>query len=135
MRELQIETQRRVEARDITDLVTSLPNPDGFLWLSCPHTTAALLLSESDPDMLTDLEHCALKLFAPLEPFSHNKNNNPNASAHLFSSLMGTHLLLPVEGRVQLGTYQRIVFLELDGPRSRRIHLKHLAAMLVADAR
>jgi thiamine phosphate synthase YjbQ (UPF0047 family) len=78
--------------------------------------------------MLRDLERCAVDLLRPLEPFQHNKNNNPNAAAHLFSSLMGTQLLLPFEGRVVLGTYQRIVFLELDGPRTRRVQLKHLFA-------
>jgi secondary thiamine-phosphate synthase enzyme len=128
--ELEIVSSARIQARDVTDLVQehARADGDGFLWASCPHTTAALLLCESDPEMLRDLERCAVDLLRPLEPFQHNKNNNPNAAAHLFSSLMGTQLLLPFEGRVVLGTYQRIVFLELDGPRTRRVQLKHLFA-------
>jgi secondary thiamine-phosphate synthase enzyme len=126
--ELEIATTARIEARDITELVQERARAagDGFLWASCPHTTAALLLCESDPEMLRDLERVAEDLLGPLAPFQHNKNNNPNAPAHLFSSLMGTQLLLPFEGQVLLGTYQRIIFLELDGPRTRRVQLKHV---------
>lgn len=126
--EIELSTSRRIEARDVTDLVASRSFPDGFLWVSCPHTTGALLLCESDPEMLADLERVAAEIFAPFEPFRHRKNDNPNAAAHLFSSLMGTQLLVPVvDGAVRLGTYQRIIFLELDGPRSRRIQTASLA--------
>jgi secondary thiamine-phosphate synthase enzyme len=128
MIELAITSTSAIQALDVTDLVqtNALADGDGFLWASCPHTTAALLLCESDPEMLRDLERTAADLLGPLQPFQHNKNNNPNAAAHLFSSLMGTQLLLPFEGKVLLGTYQRIIFLELDGPRARRVQLKHL---------
>lgn len=136
MTEFQVSSQGRIEALDITDLVPSQQCPDGFIWLSCPHTTAALLLCESDPEMLRDLERCAAQLLAPIQPFEHNKNNNPNAAAHLFSSLIGTQLLLPVrEGKLQLGTYQRIVFMELDGPRQRHVQLEQFSALPVAPGR
>lgn len=128
MTEFEVTSTAAVQAFDVTDLVQqhARKDGDGFLWASCPHTTAALLLCESDPEMLRDLERTAEDLLRPLEPFQHNKNNNPNAAAHLFSSLMGTQLLLPFERQVVLGTYQRIIFLELDGPRTRRLQLKHL---------
>ncbi|HUG06861.1 MAG TPA: secondary thiamine-phosphate synthase enzyme YjbQ [Candidatus Limnocylindria bacterium] len=126
--ELELSTSRRIEARDVTDLVAGQSYPDGLLWVSCPHTTGALLLCESDPEMLADLEQVAAEIFAPFEPFRHRKNDNPNGAAHLFSSLMGTQLLVPVvDGAVRLGTYQRIIFLELDGPRKRRIQTASLA--------
>jgi secondary thiamine-phosphate synthase enzyme len=117
--DLEVVTERRIEARDVTDLVASRTYPDG-----------ALVLCESDPEMLADLETVAAKLFAPFEPFRHRKNDNPNAAAHLLSSLMGTQLLLPVVGGVPLlGTYQRLIFLELDGPRTRRIQTASLARL------
>jgi secondary thiamine-phosphate synthase enzyme len=125
--ELELATSRRIEARDVTDLVAGRAYPEGFVWVSCPHTTGALLLCESDPEMLADLEKVAAGLFSQFEPFAHRKNDNPNAAAHLFSSLMGTQLLLRVEaGKIQLGTYQRVIFLELDGPRTRRIQVATL---------
>jgi secondary thiamine-phosphate synthase enzyme len=122
VRSLVVRTSRRVEAVDITDQVDVRDLHDGLAWLRCPHTTAALVIGESDPDMLEDYERAATELFARYEPFRHHKNDSPNAAAHLFSSLAGTQLLVPVRaGRLQLGKYQRVVFMELDGPREARI--------------
>jgi secondary thiamine-phosphate synthase enzyme len=74
--------------------------------------------------MLEDYERVARDLFATWEPFRHRRNDNPNAAAHLLSSIAGTQVLLPVrEGSVVLGTWQRVLLLELDGPKTRRIDL------------
>jgi len=129
VRELRIESARRIEARDVTDLLLAQALPDGFAWCATQHTTAALLVCEGDPDMLLDIERTAEGLFAPFEPFLHRRNNNPNAAAHLVSSTFGTQLVFPVvDGRIQLGPWQRVVFLELDGPRERRILVASMAA-------
>ncbi len=127
MIELELRTERKIQALDVTDLVSARAWPDGFVWVSCPHTTAALVLGESDQEMLEDYERVAAELFAPYEPFKHHKNDNPNAAAHLVSSLAGSQLLLPVfGGGLALGEYQRLVFLELDGPRRRRLQVAGL---------
>jgi secondary thiamine-phosphate synthase enzyme len=119
--DLRFNTTQMIEAIDVSDRVLAIDLPDGFAWLQSPHTTAALFISESDPEMLRDIERVARELFHPYEPFAHHKNNKPNAAAHLFSSLMGGQLLLPVvDGHIRLQGYQRLVFLELDGPRSGR---------------
>jgi secondary thiamine-phosphate synthase enzyme len=126
---IEVESRRRIEAQDITDLVRSRELRDGFLWLHCPHTTCALLLNEADGALLRDLERTAAKLLEPLEPFSHARKGNPNAAAHLLSGLLGSQLLLRVRGgEPELGTYQRILFLELDGPRQRHVWLNQLPA-------
>ncbi len=125
---LVVQSDRAIQAIDLTDHLLDRTWPDGLLLLSVPHTTAALILGEADTDMLDDYERVAAALFAPWEPFKHHKNDNPNAAAHLVSSIAGTQLLLPVrDGRLSLGTYQRIVFLELDGPKSRRVDLASVA--------
>jgi secondary thiamine-phosphate synthase enzyme len=122
--ELEVVSTRRIEAIDITDLVGDRRWPDGLLLLSVPHTTAALVLGEADPGMAADYERVAAQLFEPFEPFAHNRNDNPNAPAHLLSSVAGTQLLLRVDDeRIQLGTFQRILLLELDGPKRRRLEL------------
>jgi secondary thiamine-phosphate synthase enzyme len=119
--EVKLDSGSAIEALDVSDRVTALDLPDGLVYVQSPHTTAALFLSEADPDMLRDIERVARELFAPYEPFAHKKNNNPNAAAHLLSSLMGGQLVLPVVGgHLQLQGYQRLVFLELDGPRKGR---------------
>lgn len=135
MHAIHVATERAIQAVDLTDRLVEARWPDGFLLLSVPHTTAALILGEADPEMLDDYERVARELFAPWEPFKHHRNDNPNAAAHLVSSLAGTQLLLPVQdGRLALGTYQRIVFLELDGPKARSIHVGSVAGRLLEGA-
>lgn len=124
---IEVRSERAVQAIDVTDQVSARRWPDGYALLATPHTTAALIIGEADPEMLADYERVARELFAPFEPFQHHRNDNPNAAAHLVSSLAGTQLLLPVrEGRLVLGTWQRIVLLELDGPKTRTIELGSL---------
>ena len=121
-KQFTVQTTRRIEAIDVTDRFTELPIADGLVWVSSPHTTVGLLIGEADPDMLADYERFAAELVRPFEPFRHHRNNKPNAAAHIVSSLVGTSVLLPVSaGRLDLGTFQRIVLLELDGPHPARI--------------
>jgi secondary thiamine-phosphate synthase enzyme len=133
--EISVTTSRKLQALDITDAIASLTHPGALAWVGCPHTTAGLVLCEADAEMLVDLERTVGSLLEPLEPFSHHKNGNPNAAAHLMSILLGSDLMLPCkDGRLDLGTYQRIIFVELDGPRSRRIRVIHIACATVAEA-
>jgi secondary thiamine-phosphate synthase enzyme len=121
MIEIKLDSSAAIEAIDVSDRVTALDLPDGLAFVQSPHTTAALFISENDPDMLRDIERVARDLFTPFEPFAHKRNDNPNAAAHLFSSVFGGQLVLPVsDGHLHLQGYQRLVFLELDGPRKGR---------------
>jgi len=124
MEERPISTVRRYQAMDVTDALAPLPVTDGFVWISCPHTTAGLILCESDEEMLDDVERVAQRLFAAMEPFRHHRNEKPNGAAHLMSAFLGSQLVMPVvDGALVLGTYQRVLFVELDGPRERTIHV------------
>jgi secondary thiamine-phosphate synthase enzyme len=108
----------------------------GFAIVSIPHTTACLFLSEDDPELRDDLVRAATELLSDLRPFTHRRNNNPNAEAHIMSSLLGSRLLIPVEEhKVRLGTYQNIFFLELDGPKKRTIEIFLYAAGAEATRR
>jgi secondary thiamine-phosphate synthase enzyme len=132
MRRLDIVSERSVQAMDVTDLVAGHSWPDGWLILSVPHTTAALIIGENDPEMLQDYEKVAVELPAPFEPFRHHRNDNPNAAAHVISSFAGTQLTIPVEdGRLVLGKWQRLIFIELDGPKSRTLLCGSAAAQPV----
>lgn len=134
MKRIEVTSARAIQAFDVTDLVTAQRWPDGWLFLSTPHTTAALILGENDPEMLEDYEKVAAGLPAPFEPFKHHRNDNPNAAAHVISSFAGTQLTLPVEdGRPVLGTYQRVILIELDGPKTRTILCGSAAAQPVED--
>lgn len=124
MLRFELSTSRRTQALDITDRFGSREWPDGVLLLSVEHTTAAVFLGESGSEMFDDYERVAAQLIAGHGPFRHEAWNPGNAQSHTMSSFIGTQLMLPISaGRLDLGTWQRIIFVELDGPRQRSISI------------
>ena len=123
-----LSTDRPTQAIDVTDLFTSRQWPDGLLLATVEHTTAAIFLGESGAEMFDDYERVASRLIEAYGPWQHERWNPGNAQSHVLSSFIGGQLLLPVtDGRLDLGTWQRVIFLELDGPRQRRIAVASLA--------
>jgi secondary thiamine-phosphate synthase enzyme len=124
----EVATSRVRQAIDITHLFASRRWPDGLLLVSVEHTTAALFLGESGSEMFADYERVAGGWVAQQGPFEHETWNPGNAEAHVVSSFIGTQLLLPISGgQLDLGTWQRVILLELDGPRRRSIAVASLA--------
>jgi len=124
--EFSVATKRKAELIDITEKVRAAAEQkvqDGICLVFVPHVTAGLLLNEHEPNLQQDL----LALFKRLAPegnYAHNKIDD-NAEAHLLSSLFSPTLSLPIEeGRLVLGTWQRILLCEFDGPRTRRVIIK-----------
>jgi len=84
-----------------------------------PHTTAAVVINEAaDPDVARDLA-AAYQAMVPKIPFAHAEGNS---DSHLFATLLGSSVTIPVENsRLKLGTWQGIFVVDLDGPRTRRV--------------
>ena len=94
-------------------------------------TTAAIFLGESGSEMFQDYERVAANLIEEYGPWQHEQWNPGNAQSHVLSSFIGGQLLLPItNGRLDVGTWQRVIFLELDGPRQRHIAVAGLALCL-----
>lgn len=128
MDHFELSTSRSTQALDITELFASRRWSDGLLIVSVEHTTAAIFLGESGTEMFEDYERVADRLIEDYGPFQHERWNPGNAQSHVLSSFIGTQLLLPIrDGRLDLGTWQRVIFLELDGPRERSIGLASVA--------
>jgi secondary thiamine-phosphate synthase enzyme len=124
---IDIPTSQKIEVINVThqiaDLVTGLD--DGLVYVSLPHTTAALIVNEDDAELRADIAHTAAHLLDDLEPFTHARRGNSNAAAHIFSALAGASLTLAVEGgRLALGTYQNVLLIELDGPKTRELSVR-----------
>ncbi len=104
---------------------------DGLLSVHTPHTTARIVLNERDPALQRDMLQYLQRLAPADAPYEHNRHTvdgRANAHAHLLALQMpaGETLHL-VDGRLQLGDWQAIFFVELDGPRERRdVHLQLL---------
>ena len=120
MRRITIKTRKKREVVDITERVekTLAGASNGICNLLVLHTTAALTTADLDPgtdlDMLDAFEALIPKL-AYRHP--HNPHHVPD---HILSALIGTSVALPFENeKLVLGTWQRVVLIELDGPRER----------------
>jgi|SRR5580765_3534104 len=96
-----------------------LTHEEGICTLIVPHTTCAISVNENaDPDVPADLTK-ALRALVPKVPFRHGEGNS---DAHFLSMLIGTSLSWPYRGgKLVLGTWQGIYFVELDGPRTRKV--------------
>ena len=101
---------------------------DGIALFYIPHTTATLIINEDDEELRRDFEKIAQNWLADCRPFAHIRKNNPNTEAHVFSAFGGHSLLIAIDdGKPDLGTYQNILLLEMDGPKQREIRCKIIA--------
>lgn len=121
MKSIEVRTASHRQMVDITRQVEAEIDGkgDGICHVYVPHTTAAVVINEhADPDVARDLI-AAYEAMIPKIRFAHAEGNS---DAHLMSTLLGGSVTVPVEGgRLQLGTWQGIFFVELDGPRSRKV--------------
>jgi len=126
MPKFSVATRSKRHIVDITDPVEKrLPNTSGVCFLNVLHTTAALTTADLDPG--TDLDMLdAFEAMMPKLKYRH-PHNPAHVPDHILSSLIGTSLTLPVEsGSLVLGTWQRVILVELDGPRERELVLQFL---------
>src|SRR5690349_3335120 len=123
MQRFHIKTHRKREIVDITDQVQSellkKSAATGICQLTVLHTTAALTTADLDPG--TDLDMLdAFEAIIPKLRYRH-PHNPAHVPDHILSTLIGTSVALPVErGSLVLGTWQRVVLMEFDGPRERQ---------------
>ena len=122
-----VSTGARMEFVDITGQVQKQVDragiTEGICYVYNPHTTAGLTINEgADPAVQDDIVG-VLKQIIPFDyPYRHMEGNSP---AHIMASLMGSSVTVFVEnGRLVLGTWQKIFFCEFDGPRSRKVICK-----------
>lgn len=125
---LELCTRKPIEIIDITraaeDAVAGSGLKDGLLTLVSRHTTACLNINEQEERLMEDIE-TFLKRLAPKDGnYLHNLqpiDGRDNAHSHLLGLFMNTTETIPFsEGRLMLGRWQSIFFIELDGPRPER---------------
>lgn len=116
---------------DITDKVSKIVRDskvkEGICLISSPGSTAGITTIEYEEGLIEDLKR-ALEIVAPMnEDYEHCKKwGDCNGYAHIRSALIKPFLAVPVEGgKLALGTWQQIVFLDFDNrPREREIIVK-----------
>jgi secondary thiamine-phosphate synthase enzyme len=125
---LVLATSAPIEIIDITEQVQALVAAsgirDGLLTLVSPHTTARINLNEREEmlqrDMVAFLERLAPKGVGYLHDLA-PVDDRPNGHAHLLGLFMNAGETIPImDGRLMLGGWQSLFFIELDGPRAER---------------
>ena len=133
MQQLTVQTNSQTEMLDVTSKVQAAVKAAGFqnglCMLYVPHTTAGITINESaDPSVRKDILMVLNQMVPWKADYKHMEGNSP---AHVKSSLMGASQLVAVEnGRLVLGTWQGIFFCEFDGPRTRKLLIKHITDAL-----
>jgi secondary thiamine-phosphate synthase enzyme len=129
METLQIRTPAHSCAVDITDNVAlklkEISAANGVCLIYTPHTTAGLTINEgADPSVMEDV----LKTLDTIAPWRGDyKHTEGNSAAHIKAVLVGGSVQVLVDsGRPVLGTWERIFFLEFDGPRTRKVFVQFL---------
>ncbi len=135
MRRLSFTTTEPIEFVDITAQVAAAVRKagvsDGIVTILSRHTTAAVRIQEFEPLLIEDLIAFLRRLAPASALYQHNDfqirtqhmsdDESPNGHAHCLQFLLGSSETVPiVHGELQLGTWQRIFLVELDGPRITR---------------
>jgi secondary thiamine-phosphate synthase enzyme len=96
---------------------------NGICVVYVPHTTAGITINEnSDPDVVRDFLHEISKIVPLSDGYRHSEGNS---AAHIKSSMIGFSQTIIIDGgRLLLGTWQGIYFMDFDGPRIRKVHVK-----------
>lgn len=132
MHRFGVKTHRKREILDITEHVEAFlrehhPGGSGLCQLVVLHTTAALTTADLDPGTDADM----LDAFEQMIPnLSYRHPHDPeHVPDHILSALIGTSIgLLVAKGSLVLGTWQRVILVELDGPRQREIAVGFVTA-------
>jgi secondary thiamine-phosphate synthase enzyme len=123
MQTISVKTGAHSQAKNITsqvqEVVAGSGVQEGWCEVFVPHTTAAISINEAaDPAVMQDI----LTTLDKMVPWSDNyRHAEGNSAAHVKSVLLGSTVRLPVSGgRLNLGTWQGVFFMEFDGPRNRK---------------
>jgi len=125
---IALRTAARDEIIDVTDkvqeIVTRTKVKDGLACVFVVGSTAAVTTVEHEPGLVADM-HAAMERLYPrgMDYEHHRRWGDGNGHSHIRASFVGPSLTVPVvDGRLLLGTWQQIVFMEFDNkPRTREL--------------
>lgn len=126
---IYVQTQGHIQMLDITaqvqQLITDRQMESGICVVYVPHTTAGIVVTENrDPFMAVDYTKALYQLI-PAD--SEYRNLEGNFAAHMYASLVGPSQSFIVDnGKLALGAWQSIYFMEFDGGRKRKIRIKFM---------
>jgi secondary thiamine-phosphate synthase enzyme len=132
---INIETESGINIYNVTpqikEIIGESEIKQGQALIFSRHTTTALAINEDEERLLKDIKVYLQKLAPETEHYLHNdlhlRPNIPpdepmNAHSHLMAITLSTSEVIPIiDGELGLGTYQSVLFFDLDGPRNRTL--------------
>lgn len=133
---ISISTNRDKQILDITaridEWLAQSGVTEGLCHIFVAHTTASVTTGEAiegtDEDLMETLER-----MIPQIRFRH-AHDPAHAPDHMISSIIGASLAVPVRGgKLLLGTWQRVLFVECNGPRNRTVAITAIPIAQVTE--
>ncbi len=125
---IELKTRGHADMLDVTDEVAARVRASGvgsgIVTVFCPGSTGALTTIEYESGALSDLKRLFDEIVPPDRDYAHNLRwGDGNGHSHVRAALLGPSLTVPfVDGELELGTWQQIVFVDFDNrSRTRRL--------------
>lgn len=125
---IQLSSQGHGDVHDITvDIAQAVQRSgltSGVVTLFCPSATSGVTTLEFEPGCVQDLQRLFDEIASPKREYAHNARwGDGNGHSHVRAALLGPSLTVPfIEGRLTLGTWQQIVYVDFDNrPRRREL--------------
>jgi secondary thiamine-phosphate synthase enzyme len=100
---------------------------DGLCFVSPMHITAAIYVNDHESGLLQDIDEWLERLAPFRADYKHHQTGEDNGDSHLKAMLLHHETTLPItNGRLDLGTWQRVFYAEFDGQRDKRVIIKIL---------
>ena len=110
---------------ELDALVEKSKVQEGFCLVSAMHITAGIWVNDEESGLKADLFEWLEKL-APVNPnYRHHQTGEDNGDAHLKRTLLNHQAMLPItKGKLDLGPWEQIFYVEFDGKRRKRTVVK-----------
>jgi secondary thiamine-phosphate synthase enzyme len=133
------QTGKGIHPIDLTDRVHGCLKDsgiaNGILTVTSRHTTTALVINEFEERLMDDVRFYFDRLVPPGDRYLHNdihlrecaEDEPENAHSHILAMLLSSSEIIPVvKGELQIGKWQSVIMIELDGPRERNVSIQVL---------
>lgn len=123
---LTFNTKRHREYIHITPHVEGIVRnsgvKDGMVLVSAMHITAGVYVNDNEEGLIEDIDQWLEKLAPFRREYKHHQTGEDNGDSHLKAILVHHQVIVPVNnGKLVLGTWQRVFYAEFDGQRSKRV--------------
>jgi len=98
---------------------------EGIILVSALHSNSAVVINDDEPGLLEDIDAWLAQLAPVHDDYKHKGRFESNAAIHMQALLLHHQAIVPFsEARLDLGPWQFVLFVELDGTRPKRIQVR-----------